>query len=84
MAHNDVVEAIVRRMAPYLGETMVRAAIRDQCRKLGLEGAQLNSHQVETLLARMGEGLNLFVGRDQAARLVSHLRRDLSREGGAA
>jgi len=84
MAHDDVIETIVRAVAPYLGENMARAATRDQCRKLGLEGSELRSEQVEDLLVRIGKGLNLFVGRDQASRLVEQLRCDLKVEGGVA
>jgi hypothetical protein len=84
MAHDDVIEAIVTAVAPFLGENMARAATRDQCRKLGLEGGELDPEQVDGLLTRIGKGLNLFVGREQAARLVEKLRRDLSAQGGVA
>jgi hypothetical protein len=85
LAHEDVIEAIVKAVAPYLGENMARAATRDQCRKLGLEPeTELGPEQLNGLLERLGKGLNLFVGRDQASRLVEQLRRDLSRQGGAA
>ena len=84
MPHDDVIETIVTAVAPYLGENMARAATRDQCRKLGLEGPQLEREDVESLLDRIGKGLNLFVGRDRAARLVEQVRRDLQLAGGAA
>jgi hypothetical protein len=83
MALDDVIEAIVTAVAPFLGENMARAAVLDQCRKLGIESGALDAGQVEGLLARIGKGLNLFVGRDQAARLVDQLRRDLGAQGGA-
>lgn len=83
MAHEDVVEAIEAALSPYLGEAMARAATRDQCRRMGLEGGALDGGQVEALLARMGAGLHLFVGRDQASRLVDGVRSRLG-AGGAA
>jgi len=84
MAYEHVVESIVEAVAPFVGENMARAAVHDQCRKLGLEGGAFATDQVETLLNRIGKGLNLFVGRDQASRLVAALRRDLMVQGGAA
>jgi hypothetical protein len=44
----------------------------------------LDAEQVEGLLARIGKGLNLFVGRYQAARLVDQRRRDLGAQWGTA
>lgn len=84
LAHDAVIEAIVTAVAPFLGENMARAATADQCRKLGLEGGELDAQQVDGLLSRIGKGLNLFVGRDQAARLIEQLRSDLDVQGGVA
>jgi len=84
MAHEDLIETIVTAVAPFLGENMARAATRDQCRKLGIEGDRFEWQQVDGLLAQIGKGLNLFVGRDQAARLIEQLRRDLNQQRSVA
>jgi len=84
MAHEDLVETIVNALAPFLGENMARSATRDQCRKQGIEGDGFDWQQVDGLLAQIGKGLILFVGRDQAARLIEQLRRDLIAQRGAA
>ena len=72
---SDVVQTIVRVVAPYLGETMARSAAQAHCQKLGISGDQMQPSQAEALIGKVGAGLNVFVGREKSAALVAELRR---------
>jgi hypothetical protein len=71
----DVVQTIVRIVAPYLGETMARSAAQAHCRKLGISGDRMQPAQVEALIGKVGAGLNVFVGREKSNVMVAELRR---------
>jgi hypothetical protein len=75
LSTSDVVQTIVRAVAPYLGETMARSAAQAHCQKLGISGDQMQPSQAEALIGKVGAGLNVFVGREKAAALVAELRR---------
>jgi hypothetical protein len=79
---SDVVETIVRVLSPYVGETMARSATAAQCQKLGIDGAQMTPEAAESLIARLGSGLNIFIGRERSARVVDELRRVVAQAGG--
>jgi hypothetical protein len=72
---SDVVQAIVRVVTPYLGETMARSAAQAHCHKLGIDGERMERAQAEALIGKVGTGLNIFVGRDKASTVVAELRR---------
>ncbi len=74
MNTTEAVDTMVKVMAPYIGDTMARSATEAHCQKLGIAGATVSREQVESLLAKLGGGLNLFLGRDKAASVVSEAR----------
>ena len=71
----DVVQTIVRIVAPYLGETMARSAAQVHCQKLGISGDRMQPAQAEALIGKVGAGLNVFVGREKSNAMVAELRR---------
>ncbi len=71
---------IVEVMAPYIGDTMARSAAQAHCRKLGIEDT-LSPADLEALLARLGSGLNIFLGRDRSAAVLAETRRALEAAG---
>jgi hypothetical protein len=83
LSTSDVVQTIVRVVAPYLGETMARSAAHAHCQKLGIDGAQMLPAQAEALIGKVGAGLNVFVGREKASAVVADLRRAILPESAA-
>jgi hypothetical protein len=82
MLTSEAVPVIVRVLAPYIGETMARSATEAHCRKLGVAEGSLEADQLEALLERLGGGLNIFLGRDKAADVMSAVRDELAKEAG--
>lgn len=68
------VEAIVRVLAPFLGEHMARAAVRTHAEKMGLGVRPPTPTEVEDLLDRLLTGLIVFVGRPKAERILADAR----------
>lgn len=81
METSRAVDVVVAAMAPYIGETMARSAAEAHCRKLGLDGA-LGPGQLEQLLAKLGSGLNIFLGREKSAAVIASARQALAGAGG--
>ena len=82
MVTSEVVEVVVKVMAPYIGDTMARSATEAHCRKLGITGAAVSHDQLEVLLGKLAGGLNIFLGRDKAGSVVAEARQALAaREG---
>ena len=77
MPTDTVVEALTQTLTPYLGATMARSAVRAQCERLGLDGAVVSGAQAEGLILKVGNGLNVFLGREKAAVVVDEMRRTL-------
>jgi hypothetical protein len=75
---SDAIQAIVRVMAPYIGDTMARAAASAHCQKLGIGNGVIQAEQVEQLLGRLGTGLNVFLGRPRSVEVVQEARRALA------
>ena len=71
----DTLDTIVGMLSPYLGETMARAAALAHCQKLGIvvESAEITKDQIDALLRRFGQGLNIFIGREKAAAVVGEI-----------
>ncbi len=67
-------ESLVSILAPYIGENMARASVGLHLQKLGLAGAPLTPGQVETLIDRLGQGLNVFLGKSKAAAVVASMK----------
>ena len=80
MTTEQAVHTIVRVVAPYVGETMARSATNAHCQKLGI-GPEIGKEQIESLLARLGSGLNIFLGREKSSRVVDELRQAMNTGG---
>jgi hypothetical protein len=80
---SEAIRVIVEVMAPYIGDTMARSAALAHCRRLGL-GETLSPTDVEALLARLGSGLNIFLGRDRSTAVLAETRRALEAAGPAS
>jgi hypothetical protein len=78
MTTSDAVDAMVKVMAPYIGDTMARSATEAHCQKLGIAGSTVSPGQVEALLGKLGSGLNIFLGRDKSASVVAEARKALA------
>jgi len=63
-------ELLVRILAPSVGDNMARAIARGQCEKLGIVGPRATGEQIEQLSAALRPGLNVFVGKDTAERIL--------------
>lgn len=84
LSTSDVVQTIVRVVAPYLGETMARSAARAHCQKLGISGDHMQPAQAEALIGKVGAGLNVFVGREKSNAMVAELRRAIAAQAAGA
>ena len=74
----SVVEALTQTLTPYIGANMARSAVRAQKERLGFEGAVMSGEQAEGLITKVGNGLNVFLGRERAAQVVEEMRRTLA------
>jgi hypothetical protein len=77
-ATDAVVDVLTRTLAPYIGATMARSALLSQRDRLGIDGASITADQAERLIAKVGHGLNVFLGRERATDVVEEMRRSLS------
>jgi hypothetical protein len=78
MLTEEAVPIVVDVIAPYIGETMARSAMQAHCERLGVQGGLLSPEQLAALLARLGSGLNIFLGRDKSAQVIGEVRRALA------
>jgi hypothetical protein len=81
MLTKEAVPIMARVLAPYVGDTMARSATEAHCQKLGVAGGSLDPEQLELLLARLGAGLNIFLGNDKSAAVIAEVRVALAAEG---
>ncbi len=73
MTTSDAVDAVVKVMAPYIGDTMARSATEAHCQRLGI-AATVTREQADALLAKLAGGLNIFLGRDKSASVIAEAR----------
>lgn len=78
MLTTEAVHVMVGVLTPYIGDTMARSAAEAHCQKLGVVGGSLGPEQLDALLAKIGSGLNIFLGRDKSAAVVGEVRRALA------
>jgi hypothetical protein len=83
MSKSQVLDALAAVLSPYLGETMARASAQTQCQKLAIEGDDISTGQIEALVGKLGNGLNVFVGRERAAAVVAEMKRAVAGQGEA-
>src|SRR5262245_60644880 len=74
LSRSTVSSAIVPVLAPFIGETMARASVDAQLRKLGRSEEPLTASDVHALIEKLGQGLNVFVGRARANDVVESMR----------
>ena len=60
-------------VAPYIGETMARAAVRAHYEGLGIVGPEANGEQVDALIGKIRGGLNVFVGQEKSLKIVEEI-----------
>ncbi len=77
MLASEAMQVMVRVMSPYIGDTMARSAAEAHCQKLGIGSGPMSEQQLGALLAKLGAGLNIFLGREKAATVIAEVRRDL-------
>jgi hypothetical protein len=77
----DALDTIVRMLSPYLGETMARAATVAHCQKLGIaaDDTEMKAEQLDALLRKFAQGMNIFVGREKAAVVVGEIQAAIAR-----
>jgi len=75
MTVGETVDSVVKVLGPYIGETMARSATEAHCQKLGMnDGASVSPEQLESLLGKLGNGLNIFLGRDRSKAAIGEVR----------
>lgn len=79
----DALDTIVAVLSPYLGETMARSAARAHCEKLGIvvDSADITRDQLDALLRKFTQGLNIFIGREKAAAVVGEIQAAVAARG---
>lgn len=79
----DALDTIVAVLSPYLGETMARSAARAHCEKLGIvaDGADITREQLDALLRKFAQGLNIFIGREKSAAVVGEIKAAVAARG---
>jgi hypothetical protein len=83
MTTTETVDAVVKVLVPYIGDTMARSGTQAHCQKLGIAAASpIRPDQLESLLGKLGGGLNIFLGRDKSAAVLGEIRQALTALGG--
>lgn len=79
MTTPETIDAVVRVLAPYIGDTMARSATEAHCQKLGFAASSpARPDQLETLLGKLSGGLNIFLGREKSAAVIGEVRQALT------
>jgi len=79
MSTRETVDAVVRVLAPHIGDTMARSATEAHCQKLGIAGAgPVEPEKLESLLGKLSGGLNIFLGREKSAAVIAEVRQALT------
>jgi hypothetical protein len=81
MDSKEVTAILVRVLSPYIGN-MARYTVDTHAGKLGLGSGSLADKDLEALVARLGAGLRIFVGREKSARLIVEMRQALAAANG--
>jgi hypothetical protein len=80
---NAVASTLAAILAPYLGENMARASVASQLERLGMAQDTLTAAQMATLVEKIGQGLNVFLGRARASSLVDAMKAAVTQPGKA-
>jgi hypothetical protein len=73
----DAIDTIIDTLSPYLGPHMSRMVVTGSLQKMGKAREQVTIPELEKLVASLGLGLNVFVGRDVSAKIVQDLGKKL-------
>ena len=73
-SRETVLDTLTRELTPYLGQTMAQAAVETHRQKLGIDGPHITPGQLDALLAKLGAGLVIFVGRERTEVIVRQAR----------
>ena len=80
MTKPETIASVVKVLGPYIGETMARSATEAHSHKLGIaDGSAVSAEQLETLLGKLGGGLNIFLGRDKSKTAIGEVRDAITR-----
>lgn len=71
---SEVQASINGILAPLVGGLMARTAASAHCRELGIQGIVMTGEQVEALLAKLGLGLIIFLGKDKTTGVIAAMR----------
>jgi hypothetical protein len=74
---SEVTSVLVGVLSPYIGN-MARYTVETHAAKLGVAGDTLAEKDLEALVARLGAGLSIFVGREKSSRLAVEMRQALA------
>jgi hypothetical protein len=77
----DVAQVITGVVQPYIGATMAQAAVQAHLAKLGVRGPSISLDQTAALIQRIGTGLNVFLGKERAAKVVDEMMRAVKSAG---
>jgi hypothetical protein len=80
---DEIVTVLVRVLGPSIGGSMVRASANGHWEKLGL-GPVATDDECRGLLAALGPGLNVFVGRKRGEALMAEVITELRRSDSAS
>jgi len=83
MQLNQARDRILGVIAPVVGENMARSAVLAQAQKLGIAEGAVTGDQLSALIEKIGQGLNVFVGRERSQQLVVQMRGTVGAEGEA-
>jgi hypothetical protein len=79
MKASETIGAVVKVLAPHIGDTMARSATEAHCQKLGIASAgPVRPDQLESLLGKLSGGLNIFLGREKSAAVIGEVRQALT------
>lgn len=79
MTTRETIDSVVKVLGPYIGETMARSATEAHCHKLGIADGTVSTEQLESLLGKLGGGLNIFLGRDKSKTAIGEVRDAITR-----
>ncbi len=80
MLTRDALAIVVRIMAPYVGDTMARSATEAHFQRMGIANGIIDDVQLDVLLAKLGSGLNIFLGKERSATVIAEVRAALAAE----
>jgi hypothetical protein len=80
----DAIDTIIEILSPYLGAHMSRMVVTGSLEKMGKPRDQVTRVELDKLVHQLGLGLNVFVGRDVSAKIVTELKLKLGLGPGAS